>query len=272
MVKVFEGSKEVFFMNEYLKSNLDDAKSAVREDWDMIFLIDGYEGVGKSLMSQQCAKYCDPTFNIENIAFTPRQFRTSIMHAKPYTSIVYDEAYTGLSSRAAMTLINRTLVSMLAEIRQKNLFIFIVMPTYFDLDRYVAIWRSRALIHVYAKGFKRGTFLFFNMDKKKEMYVLGKKFYNYSKPRANFRGRFPNHYTVDKAEYLKKKKGSLIDREKKREDLAKRKEIEAELFERVMMLGDDIKHPLKMKILAMPATTYFRKLKQWRDMQESEAI
>ena len=44
------------------------------------------------------------------------------------------------------------------------------------------------------------------MDKKKQLYVLGKKFYNYNKPTANFRGRFYTFYPVDETEYRKKKR------------------------------------------------------------------
>jgi hypothetical protein len=156
------------------------------------------------------AFYVDPTFNIDRVVFTPKAFRDAIINSKPYQAVVYDEAYTGLSSRATMSLINRTLISMLAEIRQKNLFIFVVMPTFFDLDKYVAIWRSRGLIHVYTdKGYGRGYFSYYNKDKKKNLYILGKKFYDYRKPKPNFRGRFTNYYVVDEAEYRAKKLKSL---------------------------------------------------------------
>jgi len=201
--------------------------------------------------------------------FTPNELRKAIVTSKPYQAIVYDEAYTGLSSRATMSLINRTLISMLAEIRQRNLFIFVVMPCFFDLDKYVALWRSRALIHVYTgKNFERGFFSFYNVDKKKELYIKGKKYYSYSQPKANFIGRFTNHYTVDEKEYKKKKKNSLIDREKKKEERDKYLEIQSAMFERLAELKEDIPHSVKMKILAMPQSTYFRKLKQYQEMKE----
>jgi hypothetical protein len=206
---------EQYYMDGYLKTAYDRAKDIIKEDWDFVFLIDGSEGGGKSVIAQQGATYCDPTFNIERITFTPEEFKNAIIGASKYQSVVYDEAYTGLSSRGAMTDINRTLVSMLAEIRQKNLFVFIVMPTFFDLDRYAAIWRSRALIHVYTDDdFKRGYFAFFNVDRKKSLYLLGKKLYSYGTPKANFIGRFTNHYTVDEVAYRKKKLDSLTARKK----------------------------------------------------------
>lgn len=267
MPHVYEGTKEQYYMDGYLQDNLDIAKKIIKKDWDMIFAIDGAEGSGKSVLTQQIAKYCDPTFNIDRIVFTPKSLRLAIIESKPYQAIIYDEAYTGLSSRATMSLINRTLVSMLAEIRQKNLFVYVVMPCFFDLDKYVALWRSRVLIHVYTgKNFQRGFFTFFNSDRKKALYMNGKKFYCYSKPKANFHGRFPNHYTVDEKEYKKKKRDSLIDREKKATDAAKKKEIEALMFERLMEM--DAPHNLKIQLMGIAPATYFRKHKQWQDHQE----
>jgi hypothetical protein len=271
MVKVFVGTEHEFYVDGILKSNLDTAKTVIRKDWDMIMAVDGAEGSGKSVLAQQCAYFCDPTFNLERITFTPKEFRQAIMGAEAYQAVVYDEAYTGLGSRATMSLINRTLVTMLAEIRQKNLFVFIVMPCFFDLDKYVALWRSRALLHVYTgRNFERGYFAFFNIDAKKSLYINGKKFYHYGKlsKTANFTGRFTNHYTVDEVGYKKKKRSSLMDREKKAEEADKRKEIENEIFQRLMNMDGDVPHKVKMDVLGMPSSTYFRKVKQFTDYQE----
>ena len=256
-------------MDGYLKHNLDTAKKVIQQDWDMVFVVDGAEGSGKSVLAMQCAYYCDPTLTLDRVVFTPFEFSKAIMNAKPYEAVVYDEAYTGLSSRATMSMINRTLIKMLAEIRQKNLFVFVVMPTFFDLDKYAALWRSRVLLNVYTgERFQRGFFKFFNAERKKDLYIKGKKYYNYNLVKPNFIGRFCKGYPVDEKEYKKKKKDSLLDREKKREEAEIKRQIEDELFIRVMELGDDIKHNVKMNILAMPSATYFRKLKQYNEMKE----
>ena len=201
-----------YYMDGYLRSGFRKAKEVVYKDWDWVTLIDGVEGGGKSVIAQQCAYEVDNTIDLDRITFTPEEFKKAILNAKQYESVIYDEAYTGLSSRATMSDINKTLVSMLAEIRQKNLFVFIVMPTFFDLDRYAAIWRSRGLIHVYTdKGYGRGYFGYYNKDRKKNLYILGKKFYDYKKPKPNFRGRFVNQYVVDEQEYRLKKLKALTE-------------------------------------------------------------
>lgn len=256
-------------MDGYLKKNLDTARAVIKKDWDMVICVDGAEGSGKSVLAQQAAYYCDPSLTIDRVVFTPNELRKAVMEAKPYQAIIYDEAYTGLSSRATMSLINRALISMLAEIRQRNLFVYVVMPCFFDLDKYVALWRSRALIHVYTgPNFQRGFFMFYNADTKKVLYIQGKKYYNYNKPKPNFYGRFTNHYCVDEKAYRRKKRASLLDREKKAEQKEIKRELDNELFSRVMALGDNIPHSIKQKVLAMTRATYYRKLAQYRDRAE----
>lgn len=198
------------YMDGYLRKGFAKAKSLVQKDWDWVTLVDGVEGGGKSVIAQQCAYEVDKTLTIDRITFTPEEFENAVKTAAKFQAVIYDEAYTGLSSRGTMSDINKTLVNMLAEIRQRCLFVFIVMPTFFDLDRYAAIWRSRGLIHVYTdKGYGRGYFAYYNKDRKKNLYILGKKFYDYRKPKPNFRGRFTAYYVVDEQEYRAKKLKAL---------------------------------------------------------------
>jgi len=214
MVIVYENTEDKFYMDGILKKNLDIAKDIIHKDWDMVFLVDGYEGTGKSVFIQQVAKYCDESFCLDRITFTPKQFTTTVKTAKAYQAVIYDEAYGGLSSKSAMRAVNQAIVKMMTEIRQKNLFIFIVLPTFFDVVKYIALWRSRALIHIYhAKGFERGYFAFYNIDAKKTLYVTGKKYYSYSKSivAPNFFGRFTNHHVVNHDEYKAKKYKSTVE-------------------------------------------------------------
>lgn len=257
---------QTYYMDQMLHVNLSKAKEVIKDDWDMVFCYDGYEGVGKSVKAIQDAYFTDPALNLQRICFTPDDFKTQVMQAQQHQAVVYDEAYTGLSSRAAMSRINRTIVQMLAEIRQKNLFIFVVMPTFFDLDKYVAIWRTRALIHVYSPGnFERGYFAFYNIDRKKDLYINGKKYYSYAKPKPNFIGRFTKHFPLDHELYKKKKRDALKSREQKSIEDEKRREVEDLLFQRLMELDEYIPHKTKMRILQIPESTYYLKLKKWSD-------
>lgn len=269
MVKVFEGTPDEFMLDGYVKTIMDTAKTTIKKDWDMIFAVDGPEGSGKSVFAQQLAFYCDPTLTVDNITFTPQEFRKAIVNANPYQSVVYDEAYTGLSARGSMGVVNRTLVSMLAEIRQKNLFIFVVMPTFFDLDKYVALWRSRGLWSIYTgEDFERGYVRFYDVERKKELYIKGKKFYNYLVVKPNFRSRFTNHYTVDKKLYKQKKLGSLRAREQKAADEELERTVHERLFQMLQETEVELSHEQKMKLLDMKHATYYRRLAQYNAGKE----
>ncbi len=210
--------KEIWVPKDgYLRANLDSMKEALKDDWDMIIVVDGPEGSGKSVLAQQCAWYCDPSLDLSRIVFTAEEFKEVIVKAGPGQAVIYDEAYGGLSSRQTMSRTNQAIVKMLAEIRQKNLFVFIVLPCFFDLDKYVALWRSRALIHVRTEGWSRGYFDFYNQVGKKILYTLGKKLYNYNTAKRNFFGEFRNNYVVEEKKYRDKKLEALNRHHEERE-------------------------------------------------------
>jgi len=267
MVKVFEGTPQEYYMDGYLQSAFDLAKKKIKDDWDFCFVYDGVEGCGKSVKAMQDAFYCDQTLCFARYAFSPFQFRRAVRDAKQYQAVVYDEAHSGLNSRAAMSMINRSLVSMLTEIRQKNLFVFIILPSFFDLDKYVALWRSRALIHVYTRErFERGSFAFYNVDRKKLLYLKGKKLYEYRAAKPNFVGKFTNHYPLDQAEYRAKKYEALIKRERAQDDVELQKAVH-EMFYLKVMNAENMTHKQKMTILEIPESTYFYKLRQFKELE-----
>lgn len=196
-----------------LKSNLDFSKKKIRQDWDMFFLFDGSEGAGKSKFARQVGFYCDPTFKgkaaLERIVFTPEEFKEAVHNSKPYQVIIWDEAFRGLSSRSALSKTNKMVNEMFMEMRQKNLFIFLILPSFFELDKYAAIHRSRILFHIYTgTDWKRGFFKFYDKHTKKMMYLKGKKLYDYCiKP--SFFGQFNRFDPINEIEYNNKKKESL---------------------------------------------------------------
>jgi len=165
---------------------------------------------GKSVFAQQLARAVDKDFSLDKICFTPDEFRAAIEKANKGDCIIFDEAYTGLSSKRALSEVNHLLVSLMMQMGQKNLIILIVMPTFFMLEKYVALFRARGLFHIYRKGVKKGYFLYFNAEKKKILFLAGQKMMSYKGCRANFRGRFLNKYVIDEAKYRKLKERALI--------------------------------------------------------------
>lgn len=209
-----DGEKKTLYMDNRLNRDIDNKvlPRVKKKDFDQVWVVDGPEGSGKSVFAQQLAKKMDPTFDISRMCMTSDGFTKAVLKAKKGQCVIFDEAFTGLSSRASLSEVNKLLVSLMMEMRQKNLIVIIVMPTIFLLDRYVAIFRSRGLFHVYMKRGKRGRWVYFNNKKKKLLYLLGKKLFSYKEPRSKYRGRFTNQYTINEEEYREKKKEALTNK------------------------------------------------------------
>ena len=214
-------------MNSLLKFQLDILVNSVTYDFDAVIIVDGeIEGSGKSVFAQQVGYYMawrgGRKLTIEHIVFTPKQFREAIEKANKMECIIWDEAYSGANKFRMMANINQTISTMLQKIRQKNLFIVVVLPYFFDLSSYIAVPRSWFLIHVNLKNqleiekeateldfnkpiFVRGFFEFYSRKRKKALYFQGRREYNYDYVRGNFIGNFPQFYCVDEEAYKEKK-------------------------------------------------------------------
>ena len=169
---------------------------------------------GKSVFAFQIAKVLDPNFTLDNVCFTPSEFIKAVTNAKPFSCIVFDEAFTGLSSRAALSEVNRLLVSLMMEMRAKNLFIILVMPTFFMLDKYAVLHRSNGLFHVHLNRGKRGFWRYYNKPRMKKLYFNGKKYYEYTeKPRAF--GKFLDQYMINEKNYRIKKEKALKGKQRR---------------------------------------------------------
>jgi len=196
-----------YYLAEPVYLQLKRAKERVRKGKsDRVIIIDGREGTGKSTLAMQLAYVVDPTFNINRVCFKWDEFFEKGRKLKPHRAIIFDEAHNGLSAKSALSKQNKKLVQFLMEVRQRNLFIFIVLPSIFMLERYVAIFRSQALFHTFvgAKNYENRYFKIYSYNKKKILYIFGKQYLDYSKPRIpksyRFYGKLPP--TINPEEYL----------------------------------------------------------------------
>jgi len=211
-----------YSMSSRLYHNLHDKilPSLQKKDKDCVLVIDGAEGSGKSTLAFQVGKVIDPTLDLSRVVFSPEEFRDAILHAKKGQCIIYDEAFTGFSSRSSLSPVNRVLVSLAMQMRQKNLFILIVLPTIFLLDKYMAIFRTRALVHVFESHGRRGYFKVYNSHKKRYLILMGQKTMTYKIKGlyTRFKGRFYGKFALGDAEvekkYRKRKEKALADSEK----------------------------------------------------------
>jgi len=189
---------------------------------DRVYLITGREGAGKSTLTFQFAHYCcklmGKEFTLNKICFNSKQFADIIRNSQKNDVIVFDEAFNGLSSKGALSKENKELIRLLVECRQRGLIVFIVLPSIFLLEKYVAIFRSHGLINcqISKRNYKQRFYKVYNYKNKKLLYQLGHKYMSYGRPKIrkmhNFFSKFPFSINID--EYEKKK----LEAFKKRED------------------------------------------------------
>lgn len=215
-----------YYMSNYLLQNLDILKRTIKRDMDHVILITGSGKVriGKSILAQQVGYYLSHgrvPFTNDNIVFRSDKLIDVANKLPKYSVIVYDEAREGLESTKTLMSKNRDLLDFFAECGQLNLFVIIVLPDFFDLKKSIAITRSTCLLNVYfGEEFNRGYFSFFNDKQKKELYLKGKQWLNYTCVKPSFRDKFFDVYTVDKEKYKQQKRDSLkhYNNERKKND------------------------------------------------------
>lgn len=175
-----------------------------------VIVVDGRSGMGKTTLSSQIGLYMSKNFSLDHIHFTPEKFLEAMTTAKKGDTLIFDEAML-LSSRAALSAMNRMVVIAMSMIRSKNLFIIFNVNSIFDLDRNLALSRADLLLHCYGDSLTdKGKFLAFfrggdGMDRIKSLYLYGKKYYSYGSPKSNFNSTFSSYFTVSEDEYEKKK-------------------------------------------------------------------
>lgn len=194
-VRLPKNSKEIgsIYMDGMLYESFSNAKDVMKKkNLDLVIACSGYPGLGKSKLISQVAAFCDPTFTEDRMWQTTDDFVSAVKNETGILKAhVLDEAWEGLSSGQVRRKIGRILLNIMNVIRQKRLFIFIVLPDFFDLSKSIAIFRSRWLLHCYSEEFGDvGRFAAFDQNAKKQLYIRGKKFEDYGAWPADFYGVF----------------------------------------------------------------------------------
>lgn len=202
MVKYEINGKEYYF-DGYLLQNMLLIKQAVEKKWDGVLYIGGYEGDGKSEFAGQLALLVDPTYCLDRCVFNAEQFEEAVENAEPYQAIVYDEAQDVFES-TNRDKTAQEIKSLMTRIRKKQLYLIIVAPDFWRINKYMFIHRSRAFIRVYSTGLERGYFEYYNREKKHRLKIEGQR-YEKLCVAPNFRGRYTHWFPLDQEAYEEKK-------------------------------------------------------------------
>lgn len=202
-----------FYIDSILKTKLDNIKKIIKKGWDCVILIDGKERSGKSTLGITLATYLsDNKFTNKDICAGMQDAAQKIRDAADGDILMMDEGSLVFSSKDTMSRNQKSLMKILDVVGQKHLTLIVILPSFFDLNRAIAIRRSRFLLHVYTDNdMNRGRFSYFGESEKAKLYEIGRKnFGSYNKPDACFIGKFSNYVPPFYEEYLKIKKESLI--------------------------------------------------------------
>jgi hypothetical protein len=217
----YEVNGRTFYIDGRLQKYLDMKviPSLQKKDEDCVMLVDGEERSGKSVFAMGLGNYVSfklgSKYDITNITLAPEEFKSKVMGSQFKETAIYDEAHRGMASSRSLSEINNLLKDLMMEMGQKNLFVIIVLPSFFLLDKYPALLRSKGLFHIYKRRGQRGFWCFFNRKNKIKLYQKGKKELNYNCMKwPKTRGRFFDQYPIDEQVYRQKKSDSFTEKKR----------------------------------------------------------
>lgn len=188
----------------------------LKDSDDFVIIITGAEGAGKSVLSQQIAGYISNNvpvkFSVDNIHFNTANYQDTAMSCPKYTINILDESRSSLNKMRGNSSSNVDFTNYLSECRDQNQVHIIILPAFTDLDRYVAVHRSKLVINVIKYRDKESGKLVrgnFNIIKADNKYLLNQawenKYKGFSLNMLWKQCRFNNWSPINEQEYKLKK-------------------------------------------------------------------
>ena len=163
------------------------------DQWDGVIIVDGKERGGKSTLGMICGWYLSKgKLTEKNFAVGTNDCARKIATLPDESILMIDEGSTMLSSKNSTSQEQKRLIEILDVVGQKRLIFIICLPCFFDLNKTIAVRRSKFLIHVYEdENYKRGRYSYWGETLKPKLYKFGKKnFDSYAYPPAEFLGEY----------------------------------------------------------------------------------
>lgn len=125
-------------------------KGRNKDNRNFIAVFVGETGAGKSWSALRLAEMIDDGFSQDRVIFEPEDFLEAISEHEEAT-LVFDDAGIGLSSREAMSKLNRSIGKVSQSFRFKLINLLITAPTFGMIDLQ-ARSLTHALFHVWDRG------------------------------------------------------------------------------------------------------------------------
>lgn len=199
------------YIDGYLHENLKVMAAAIKRDMTFLGIIFSSTlevGTGKSVMATQVGEAwtdivnqmhkLEIPFTSKNVVWRPKDLIDVAFKVPKYSCLLLDE----WEDANYWSSLGMSLRTFFRKCRQLNLFILCIIPNWFQLPLGYAVSRSAFAIDVrFGENFTRGTYAFYNFRAKRQLYIKGKKFYDYNVARPTFMGSFTDGYGVPEAEY-----------------------------------------------------------------------
>lgn len=208
-----------FYIDGYTKKNLDFVKERLsKRNETHVGIIDGRIGTGKSTLVDQLAYYCsDGNFTLKDKAFTVKDF-SDILQKKEKgeaaNNVVLDEAFE-LNRRRSNSFANMKILKQLQRIRSKNLWIWIVLPSVYDLDKNIILNLASAFFHCYTDydfG-EKGRYMAYNRHQLKRLWLYCRDSLSYydKYAKASYWARFTSKFLSSDYDEYEKVKNAILD-------------------------------------------------------------
>jgi len=161
----------------------------LKKNYDYLLIIVGDTGTGKSHLGLQLLETWNQLILKKSVTKETAQYMASdykvwlrnFNDLQQYEMNIYDEGATSLDSKDFMTKLSRDLSKLFNVFRAKKFFSVIILPSYFDLNKYFREKRLRGLIWVD----KRGHYKFYTK--------IGINFLNAYNEKSNFKSMYRAH-------------------------------------------------------------------------------
>lgn len=151
----------MFFKHDTrIVSFLHNIHNHLKNDYDFLLVIVGDTGTGKSMFALQLLEawyklILQESFDEKRISQVNTSFVSWVkkfQDLREFDMNIYDEGSTSLDSKDAMSKLSKDLTKLFNVFRAKRFFSVIILPSFFNLNKYFREQRIRGLVHVPKRG------------------------------------------------------------------------------------------------------------------------
>lgn len=128
-------------------------RKTFERDSETVIVMYGDVGCGKSLLAMRWAYVIDQTINLKRVCFDPEEFVEAVTTSKKQV-VIGDEAIGMFFSRQAMTGVNKDLIELMNQARQRNLVMIFCIPDLTLLDQFI-LSKAKLIVRVWESNKQR---------------------------------------------------------------------------------------------------------------------